>query len=390
MASPSADNTNDDATNPSLHRDVFQCLDSSFAVFYYTYVSKPPTLPINRREIPGMPSGLRTSSPAELLAMEDQELTYAIEANHSDKLLRLTFRGSMTSLDWLHDFNFRMVSVRNPLVLEDHKGKQQKQQLHHIRQTKCFGIHRGFRNYLFGGTQPAESSTARSPAAACWAPAQLGTDVSCKYDRILQKISEYRRIYPEYEIQITGHSMGGAMATLTAFLLAADGLGPVTCISLASPRVGNGNFVRAFAELECAGRIRHLRIVNSDDVVTALPDTTYMAMGLAAHLIRQNFYLHAGVCLHMNDKLEPGIFVPKIRREAHALYDWTHRGKNMGKRALTLYRLAAKSVPTMHNPNEYQKRLEHAEDFIRKTSWEGIYDQYIPKDSAKKRIEMMS
>ena len=361
-----------------------QCLDSSLAVFYYTWGNDDqPTLPIRRSRC-RMPSSLKDNADdIELLAMEDQDLTFAVEGNHTDKILRLAFRGSITSLDWLHDFNFRMASVRNPVVQEN--------STYHIRQTRCFGVHCGFRDYLFGGMQEENEEVTHSHGALCLAPKKLTQkNQSCKYDRILRILSEQHRLYPDYEIQVTGHSMGGAIATLTAFLLACDGF-HVTCVSMGSPRIGNGNFVRAFTELEWSGQIRHLRIVNSDDVVTALPDTTYMALGLAAHLIRENFYLHTGICLHMDDKQAPGLFFPKIRREAHALYDWTHRTKNMGKRALTLYRLAAKAkdVPATHNPSEYQSRLHHAEDLLRENTWKGLYEKYIPMDSEKERMELM-
>lgn len=379
--------TGDDNKNLTapIYTDVTQCLDSSLAVFYYTYGSKPNALPVRRNQCSMMPSDLRSGDAGtiELLAMEDQELTFAVEADHTNKILRLSFRGSMTSLDWLHDFNFRMTSVRNPVA------KEQPGKLYHVRQTKRCGVHCGFRNYLFGGKQEESTPVTHSHAATCLAPKKLNDKQSCKYDRILRHISEQHRVYPDYEIQVTGHSMGGAMATLAAFLLASDGF-QVTCISIASPRIGNGNFVRAFTELECAGKIRNLRVVNSDDVVTALPDTTYMAFGFGAHLIRQNFYLHTGVCLHMDEKHVPGLFFPKIRRENHALYDWTHRTKNLGKRALTLYRLAATNVPETHNPTEYQQRIRDAETLLKETTWESLYEQYVPRDSEKKRMDLMS
>ncbi|KAF5446121.1 hypothetical protein F2P56_031774 [Juglans regia] len=67
---------------------------------------------------------------------------------------------------------------------------------------------------------------------------------------------------------ITGHSLGAALATLTAYDLTTNEKAPlVTVISFGGPRVGNKGF-RSHLE-ESGSRI--LRIVNSDDVITKLP-----------------------------------------------------------------------------------------------------------------------
>jgi alpha-beta hydrolase superfamily lysophospholipase len=56
--------------------------------------------------------------------------------------------------------------------------------------------------------------------------------------------------YPDYNIYMTGHSLGGALSTLLAFKLAAleDARvnKPITCLTIASPRVGNLDLQRAF------------------------------------------------------------------------------------------------------------------------------------------------
>ncbi|KAJ1443667.1 Fungal lipase-like domain [Sesbania bispinosa] len=84
---------------------------------------------------------------------------------------------------------------------------------------------------------------------------------------------EIERILQTYEgeplsLTVTGHSLGAALATLTAydFKTVAPRL-PVTVISFGGPQVGDRSFRR---NLEKQGT-KVLRIVNSDDVITKVP-----------------------------------------------------------------------------------------------------------------------
>ncbi|KAK7340457.1 hypothetical protein VNO77_21160 [Canavalia gladiata] len=85
---------------------------------------------------------------------------------------------------------------------------------------------------------------------------------------------EIRRILETYEgeplsLTITGHSLGAALATLTAYDIknSFPRQPLVTVISFGGPRVGDRSFRR---RLEKQGT-KVLRIVNSDDVITKLP-----------------------------------------------------------------------------------------------------------------------
>jgi len=70
---------------------------------------------------------------------------------------------------------------------------------------------------------------------------------------------------------VTGHSLGGALATLATADLAESGLTPnVGMYSFASPRVGDRNFAERFN-----GRVAsRWRIVNTEDIVTTVPIAT--------------------------------------------------------------------------------------------------------------------
>jgi Lipase (class 3) len=78
---------------------------------------------------------------------------------------------------------------------------------------------------------------------------------------------------------VTGHSFAGAIATLFAFLAAAEPDAiipkPVTCVSIASPYVGDESFRLAHQMLEGLGKLRHLRVSNHKDVVTASPKVSF-------------------------------------------------------------------------------------------------------------------
>jgi alpha-beta hydrolase superfamily lysophospholipase len=107
-------------------------------------------------------------------------------------------------------------------------------------------MHSGFLNYAFSPTvDPTDDSTFR------------------KYDEILHDTKELLAAHPGYRLYVTGHSLGGALSTLIAFYLACDPeiRKPVTCISFASPRLGDKDFLKAVRWLEEQGMLRMLRVV---------------------------------------------------------------------------------------------------------------------------------
>jgi hypothetical protein len=71
---------------------------------------------------------------------------------------------------------------------------------------------------------------------------------------------------------VTGHSMGGGMATLFAFLYAKSERAPVQCITFGAPRVFNPAGCREFDENKL---IRHRRYAVVNDPVPFLPRGDY-------------------------------------------------------------------------------------------------------------------
>ncbi|CAK88452.1 unnamed protein product (macronuclear) [Paramecium tetraurelia] len=77
----------------------------------------------------------------------------------------------------------------------------------------------------------------------------------------------YATKYPYAAIHVTGHSLGGAMATLYALELAEAGR-TVGLFTYGSPRVGDPDFYDWFTKYT---KITHFRVVNQNDTVPHLP-----------------------------------------------------------------------------------------------------------------------
>jgi hypothetical protein len=92
------------------------------------------------------------------------------------------------------------------------------------------------------------------------------------------------------KVFVTGHSLGGALATLCALRLQKDGHGSAAVYTYGSPRVGNDKFQAAF-------RLQHHRWVNDNDLVTAVPPDLlgYRPVGTLDHIM-------PGGTIRLNDR----------------------------------------------------------------------------------------
>ena len=79
--------------------------------------------------------------------------------------------------------------------------------------------------------------------------------------------AEYQAIPREYTIVVTGHSLGGVMATVSA-VYASGKLGrhPDAVITFASPTVGDKEFQEYYSDV--VGCYRSLRIITKNDIIT--------------------------------------------------------------------------------------------------------------------------
>ncbi|XVF32462.1 hypothetical protein REPUB_Repub17cG0085000 [Reevesia pubescens] len=140
----------------------------------------------------------------------------------------------------------------------------------------------------------------------------------CKFSAREQILTEVKRLLEMYQgeeisITITGHSLGSALAILSAYDIVESGVNvlegsravPVSVFSFSGPRVGN---VRFKERIETLG-VKVLRVVNVHDIVPKSPGLFFnenvlpMLMKLAEGL--PWIYSHVGVELALDHKISP-------------------------------------------------------------------------------------
>ena len=86
---------------------------------------------------------------------------------------------------------------------------------------------------------------------------------------VIDEVARLHKLYPTYEIVVSGHSLGGAVATLAGVDVHQNVSGSVYSWTLGSPRVGNANFANWYTPY--SGVRHNQRITNNKDVVPHLP-----------------------------------------------------------------------------------------------------------------------
>lgn len=77
---------------------------------------------------------------------------------------------------------------------------------------------------------------------------------------IKEEVSRLKAVYPNYKLVVTGHGVGGSLATLTAIDLSYEGFAPISLMTFGAPKVGNEQFAQfAVDVLPHVYRITHSR-----------------------------------------------------------------------------------------------------------------------------------
>jgi len=167
------------------------------------------------------------------------ELVYTIVAHEHTKRITVAFRGTVDLKDWFQNLDLSTSLLPNP-IQEDYEGKEDTVE-----------IRKGFWRFLL---RP-RADNGRS-----------------KYDEIADKVHEYgRRLGEDFQLEATGHSLGGVLATLFGFYASTDERfnrhHRVEVRTFGSPIPGKVSFAAAFRHQEDAGRLSHARFVMARDPV---------------------------------------------------------------------------------------------------------------------------
>ena len=89
-----------------------------------------------------------------------------------------------------------------------------------------------------------------------------------QYESVRDQVHLMANVHASTRVMVTGHSLGGALATLCALDLAVTNPSlDVDCITFGSPRVGCRRFAKLFTD-----RVhKHVRCVHNSDLITMIP-----------------------------------------------------------------------------------------------------------------------
>jgi triacylglycerol lipase len=133
------------------------------------------------------------------------------------------------------------------------------------------------------GTQAEEFEDIKTDLSANWVPSSTGTGkvhygFKTSADAIWPNLVEILSKYPKTKtIWCTGHSLGGALATIIAYKCqrTKDMPKPQALFTFGSPKVGNKEYITS---IESSGVVHH-RFVNNVDIVTTVPPWPYEHFG---------------------------------------------------------------------------------------------------------------
>jgi len=135
-------------------------------------------------------------------------------------------------------------------------------------------------------------------------------------DKFFKEIQELVRIHPTANILFTGHSLGGALATLaTIDFYRSTNNKNILLYTFGSPRVGNNDFAKYFDSLP----IKSYRVVHHDDLVPQIPLLTQNYMHVKKELWCEH---NSQTCKECELNEDPTCNLSLLYRsvESHAMY----------------------------------------------------------------------
>eukprot|EP00986_Skeletonema_menzelii_P013589 scaffold8058_cov137-Skeletonema_menzelii.AAC.2 len=207
-----------------------------------------------------------------------------------------------------------------------------------------------------------------------------------KMDEIFEKVEQVgKEVAPDgnYQLCITGHSLGGALATLCGFYCGAKPrfahLSTIYIWTFAAPRVGTQAFIQAYQYLERAGRIKHARFSCTNDIVPLIPFCNFEYDDL-------QFYKHVGVRVQLHDTGRVGKW--RLRNNLDVTYPLKHDWPSEIRRQLMNNIFANLNSPSgfkdVHGLTEHQRRLHFAMTYRK-----ALGSSELNSDQRRKRIKTL-
>jgi hypothetical protein len=207
-------------------------------------------------------------------------LAYGLVINRIQKRIVVVFRGTYAERtdDWKRNLQSDQVEVPVPSNLLQRaiqRGLKERDSL-----PSKVKIHRGMYEYLFDNAEKGPRFEKE------------------RYEEITDLLFECLRENPDFDICVTGHSLGGALAEVFAVFLTANLnafeedlpiIPDVTCIPVGSMITGDAHFGRTLSYLERNDGLRYLRVTNEDDPVVYFPPLEeYALSGMQLRLNREH------------------------------------------------------------------------------------------------------
>eukprot|EP00584_Thalassiosira_punctigera_P024561 CAMPEP_0172549460 /NCGR_PEP_ID=MMETSP1067-20121228/18545_1 /TAXON_ID=265564 ORGANISM="Thalassiosira punctigera, Strain Tpunct2005C2" /NCGR_SAMPLE_ID=MMETSP1067 /ASSEMBLY_ACC=CAM_ASM_000444 /LENGTH=670 /DNA_ID=CAMNT_0013336851 /DNA_START=190 /DNA_END=2202 /DNA_ORIENTATION=+ len=272
--------------------------------------------------------------------MGDAECVYIIAVSHMKRCVTVIFRGTTTVNDIFQNADFGAMAKPNP-IKEDYPGK-----------SELIEMHSGYCQYLL---------TKRDDSG------------KTKIDEIAERVHKYGEEIGKggYSIYVTGHSMGGALATIFGLYASTQdrftqGGNPVRVVTFASAIPGRISFAKAFQRQEKVGLLQHLRITNDNDIVPL------------AHPQDELTFAHTGVSLTFHeDKTIPSI---KYVQDPDWWGTWT---ANIQTNLYLNFPWRTLAVGRNHGTINYMKRYENIQSEVKsdeclgKMTLNDVYSAYV-------------
>ena len=174
----------------------------------------------------------------KFISDEDTDLQVGITISETNKRICVIFRGSESKSDWYYDLQFYKHQLEDDIY-----------------------VHKGFYKQLYENNN---------------------------YDNITNVVVDLlkQKQYYDYDVYITGHSLGAALSTLYGYQLSKNIHQEIVVASFASPRVGNAAFRTDFDDRK---NLTHYRFSNNRDIVTAAPMINYQHVGQNIQLFEDSY-----------------------------------------------------------------------------------------------------